>query len=104
MIIGGLNIDFKNKKHIERFKSLLHTFELKHSITKPTHTTEISSVLIDNNYKLIIIANRPKNLTNLYVFTNSIADHDMIDQLFSWRTKIRRSENWLVIGVWHNWC
>ena len=43
----------------------------------------MSSVLIDNNYKLIIIANRPKNLTNLYVFTNSIADHDMIDQLFS---------------------
>lgn len=83
MIIGGLNIDFKNKKHIEGFKSLLHTFELKHSITKPTHTTEMSSVLIDNNYKLIIIANRPKNFTNLYVFTNSIADHDMIDQLFS---------------------
>ena len=49
MIIGDLNIDFKSKKHIEGFKSLLHTFELKQSITKPTHTTEMSSVLIDNN-------------------------------------------------------
>ena len=42
-------------------------------ITKPTRTTETSSALID-----LIITNRPENITNKDVFTNSIADHDMI--------------------------
>ena len=69
---GDFNINLKDKKDND-FKSLLHTFKLKKLITKSEHITEISSNLI-----YLIITNCSDNLTILYAFTNSIANHDII--------------------------
>ena len=72
IILGDFNIDY-NETDNRDFKSLLNTFGLKQVITEPTWTTETSSTLID-----LIIMNRPESVTNKGVFSNSIADHDMI--------------------------
>ena len=72
IILGDFNIGYNKTGHRD-FKSSLNIFGLKQGITKRTRTTEASSTLID-----LIITNRPENIRNKGVFTNSIADHDMI--------------------------
>ena len=72
IILGNFNIDY-NKTYNRDFKLLLNIFRLKQVITEPPRTTELSSTLI-----YLIIMNPPENITNKDVFSNSIADHDMI--------------------------
>ena len=72
IILGDFNIDF-NKSVNKNFKTTLETFGSTQVIKKSMRTTDTSSTLID-----LIITNHPERLTEVNVFANHIADHDMV--------------------------